>query len=234
VTTSHIGIAAVSAEGAALFYRHLNRWGSEHLPAGSRLRVTLHAEPLPEYLEALERNDWHAVSHLLRRSADVLARAGAGFCVTPDNAIQYGVQLIEGSTQIPWVTMTDLVGEALGRDARQVVGLIGTKLVTAGSAYQSRLGLRGIQVLTPDGQASEDLDRIIFNELLYGQVRPESQRRVMQVIDELAARGCEAVIVGCSEGSLMVTPEASPLPVYDTVQLLARGAVERAVAGAAE
>jgi len=228
VSTAHVGIAAVSSEGAAIFYRQLFRWAKEHLPGGRKLRVTLHNEPLPEYLEAIERGDWRTVGSLLQRSAEVLALSGAEFCVTPDNAVQYGVHLIEGVSPIPWISMVDLVGDALERDSRSVVGLIGTRLVTTGSAYQSNLGLRGIQVLSPDDRATDDLDRIIFGELLYGRVRPESQRRVSEVISDLSGQGCEAVILGCSEGLLAISAETCPVPLYDTVDLLARGAVSRA------
>lgn len=225
----HIGIVAVSPEGAALFYRQVLRQASKLLPPHEHPRVSLHNEPLALYIDALRAGDWHAVGDLLRRSADILARCGAQFALSPDNAVQFGVHLAETGSPIPWITMTDLVARALERDRRRVVGLLGTKMVTQGSAYQTHLGLKGIQVLAPEPRDADHIDEIVFRELIFGVVRPDSQRRVLAVIDALAARGCEAVILGSSEAPLLVTPENSPLPVYDAADILAEGAVRRAM-----
>lgn len=224
--SKHIGIVAVSPEGAALCYREISRHAARDMPTDRHPRVSLHNEPLDQYIRALNAGDWHAVADLLRKSAEILARCGAEFCFSPDNAVQFAVPLAETGSPIPWLGMPDLVARAIEQDQRRVVGLIGTAMVTSGSAYQTHLGLRGIQVLAPEAAESEDVDRIIFEELIYGRIVPSSQRRVLGVIDRLAHRGCEAIILGCSEAPLLVTRENSPLPVYDAGELLAEGAVK--------
>lgn len=226
----HIGIVAVSPEGAALCYRQIFRQAARKLDPHMHPRVTLHNEPLALYIDAVRAGDWHAVGDLLRRSAEILARAGAEFCLCPDNAVQHGVHLAEVGSPIPWLTMTDLVARAVERDSRRTVGLIGTKMVTTGSTYQTVLGLKGITLLAPELPEAETLDRIIFSELIFGTIRPESQRKVLSIIDRLGDRGCEGVILGCSEAPLLVTPENSRLPIYDAADLLAEGAVEHAIA----
>lgn len=227
--TKHIGIVAASPEGAALFHRQISRHASEALEPRDHPRITVHNEPLASYVDAIGRDDWHEVGDLLRHSAELLARCGADFCMTPDNAVQHGVHLAEVGSPIPWVTMVDFVAEAMASDGRGVVGLIGTRLVTTGSTYQTTLGLRGVQVLVPAEGEIEDLDRIIFTELVYGRVESKSVECVRDVITRLADRGCEGVILGCSEGRLLVSEGVSPIPVYDTVDLLARGAVRHAM-----
>jgi aspartate racemase len=225
--TRHIGIVAVSQEGAALCYRQILRQAGRLLPPGRQPRVSLHNEPLSEYIKALNAQDWHTVGDLLRRSAEILAGCGAEFCFTPDHAVEHGLHLAETGSAIPWLTMPELVAEAVARDSRRVVGLIGTKWVTTGATYQTKLGLRGIQVLAPEAAEAEALNGIIFNELIFGEIRPQSQRQVLGIIENLARRGCEGVIFGCSEAPLLVTPETSSLPVYDASDLLAQGAVRR-------
>jgi aspartate racemase len=227
--TRHIGIVAVSQEGAALCYRQIFRQATGLLPADQHPRVSLHNEPLSHYIRALQAQDWHAIGDLLRRSAGILARCGAEFCFTPDHAVEHGVHLAETGSLIPWLTMPELVAEAVVGDGRRVVGLIGTKWVTTGATYQTKLGLKGIQVLVPDASEADDLDAIIFNELIFGNIRAQSQRRVLGIIDNLSRRGCEGVIFGCSEAPLLVTPETSAVPIYDASDLLARGAVRRAM-----
>jgi aspartate racemase len=227
--TKHIGIVAVSPEGAALFYRQIFRRAAQMLEPHEHPRVSLHNEPLAFYIDAVKSGDWHAVGDLLRRSAEILANSGAVFCITPDNAVQHAIHLAEQGSPIPWLTMPELVAKAVEQDGRKVVGLVGTKMVTTASTYQTHLGLRGIQVLAPELSEAEEMDRIIFSELIYGQIRPESQAAVLKIIDQLAERGCEGVILGSSEAPLLVTQENAPLPVYDAADLLARGAVQRAM-----
>lgn len=224
----HIGIVGVSPEGAALFYRQLSRQASRFLPPNEHPAVTLHNEPLALYIDAIRRQDWHGVGRLLRRSAEILDRCGATMCVTPDDAVQHAIPLAESGSPVPWIAMTDLVAHAVARDARQVVGLIGTKLVTSGSTYQTRLGLKGVRVLPPEPEEADLLDQIIFGELIYGACRPESRQAVLSVIGRFAERGCQAVILGCSEAPLIVTSQSSPLPLYDAADILAEGVVRRA------
>ena len=224
----HIGIVAASPEGAALFYRQVFRQASHVLKPQEHLRVSLHNEPLSLYIDSIRKNDWHAVGELLRRSAQFLHRCGAEFCLSPDNAVQHGVHLAESGSPIPWLTMPDLVARAVESDQRKVVGLIGTKMVTTASTYQTHLGLRGIQVLAPEAEEADDMDRIIFSELIYGEIRPKSQMAVLRIIDNLARRGCEGVILGCSEAPLLVTPENTHLPIYDAADILAISAARLA------
>ncbi len=228
--TKHIGIVAVSPEGAALAVRAISRQASKLLPPHEHPRVSMHNEPLAHYIDAIRADDWHSVGYLLRRSADILAGCGAQFVLTPDNAVQHGVHLAEVGSRIPWITMTDLVARAVERDGRKKIGLIGTRMVTYGSTYQTHLAIRGIQVLPPEPSEADLLDEIIFGELIYGKFRIESQRAVLGVIGHLAERGCEGVILGCSEAPLLVTPENAGLPVYDAADILAEGAVRYAMA----
>jgi len=228
--TKHIGIVAVSPEGAALCYRQIFRQASHLLKPGQHPRVTLYGERLQNYIDALRANDWHTVGDLLRTSAKYLASCGAEFCFSPDNAVQFGVHLAEAGSPIPWLHMPEMVAKTVVEDGRKVVGLIGTKMVTTASTYQTHLGLKGVHVLAPDPDEADELDRIIFQELIYGEIKPRSQQLVLGIIRRLQANKCEAVILASSEAPLLVTPELSPVPLYDAADILARGAVVRAMA----
>jgi aspartate racemase len=224
-TSSHIGIVGVSPEGAALFYREVSRQASAMRGPNDQPRVTIHNEPLSLYISAIRRDDWLEVGRLLRRSAELLARCGATICITPDHAVQHGVQLAEVGSPVPWIPAPDIVAQAVANDRRKVVGILGTKLVCRSSTYQTHLGLRGIQVEAPSDEDAEALDHVIYGELIFGQIRPESRLLVMGIIGRLASRGCEAIILACSEAPLLVTQENSPLPIYEAGELLARAVV---------
>lgn len=230
-SNNHIGIVGVSPEGASIFYRLLSRHAGRLRAPNDQPRISLHNEPLSVYLDAIRNNDWHAVGKHLRKSAEHVARCGAGFCLTPDNAVQHGVQLAEVGSPIPWLTMPDLVGEAVNQDKRKVVGILGTKLVMHSSTYQTHLGLRGIQVLAPDARQAEFVDRVIFDELIYGYSRPESHAMLVNIVLSLREQGCEAIVLASSELPLVLGEESCPLPLYDSAEILAEAAVARTIRG---
>lgn len=226
--TRHIGIAAVSPEGGALCYREVLREASRRLDPHEHPIISVHNLPLAQYVDAVRRDDWREVGRLLRESAEKLAAIGAEVIVSPDNATQHGVHLAEVGSPVPWLNMTELVAEAVAADDRKTVGIIGTRTVTGGAVYQTHLGVRGVKAVAPTPEDAEAMDTIIFTELAYGRITTENVSRLMRIVRGYQERGCDAVILGCSEAPAIVTVEASPLPVYDATRILA----ERAIAWA--
>lgn len=231
--TAHIGIVGVSPEGAALFYQQMTRELSRRLGQGdgaaSHPRLTLHNKPIGLYLDALRHDDWQAVSGLLIRSAELLAQAGADFCLTPDHAVQQAVPAAADASSIPWISMPELVADSLSGEGLSSVGILGTSWVARGSAYQTLLGLKGIKVIAPPEAESERLDRIVFEELLFGKVDEDSSRFVRILIDWFKDRGCEGVILASSEIPLLLTGRQCSLPLYDASEILASGVADRAL-----
>jgi aspartate racemase len=226
----HIGIAAVSPEGSAICYRQIGRRASEIESPERRPLITLHNRPFSSYVEAIHRQDWTLMADMLRESAAVLHEAGADFCVLPDNVAHHALPMAETGSPIPWLNMIDLVAEAIQSNGCKTVGLIGTRFVTYGSTYQTVLGLRGMHLHVPPENDADDIDRIIFTEAVLGRVRRDSRDRVIGAIQRLADRGCEAVILGATEASLLFAVEESPLPTFDPVELLAEAAIRHALA----
>jgi aspartate racemase len=224
--TTHIGIAAVSPTGSALFLKTLSRRIAENSSLPQDLRFSVHHEPLAHYLEAIGRQDWMKVALLLRRSAELLARCGARFCVTPDAAVQQIIPAAADGSPIPWVSMADVTADQVAADGRKKVGIIGTELVMNSSTFQIPLGMRGVHVISPCESDRKEIDRIIFQELLLGIIRPESQAFAAQVISRLRADdGCDAVVLASSEAPLLVSAETSTLPIYQASDILAKHAV---------
>lgn len=228
--TKHIGIVGVSPEGASICYQQLFRHAAVMLEPNMHPVVSVHNIPLAQYVDAVRRDDWRQVASLLRDSADRLASIGAEFCFTPDNAVQHAVQLAEVSCPIPWLKMTNAVANKIEEDRRKVVGVIGTKYVTSGSAYQTDLGVKGIKIVRPNEEDTMALDRIIFDELVFGIINPESKGIIHDIINRLIDKGCEGVILGCSEAPLIVSHESCDIPLYNASDIMAQQAMEFAIA----
>ncbi|MGD1915871.1 MAG: aspartate/glutamate racemase family protein [Phycisphaerales bacterium] len=224
----HVGIVAVSPEGAAVTYSQFHRLATQLTMPGNRPAVTMHGEPFEQYLTAIAEQDWETVGNLLRQSAECLASAGADFCLTPDHVVQHAVQMAETGCSIPWLTMAQLLANKVGEDGRERVGILGTRLVTNGSAYQTHLGLKGVKVMTPSPEEVDEVDAIIFQELVLGEAREASRKRLAGVIERLADRGAEAIILGSSEVPLLISQATCPLPLYDPGEIQVQTAVRMA------
>lgn len=221
----HIGVIAVSPEGSALCYRSLAQRATALPESEEKPLITLHNIPFSRYLKAINRNDWEQVARLLQWSSETLSAAGAEFCILPDNLAHHAAPMARASSPIPWLSMIDLVAEAVVADTRKTVGLIGAKALTSGSIYQTVLGLKGVKVVVPSADDIEAINNIIFDELIHGSVTDASRTRVQQILDALRANGCEGVILGSTETPLIVSDD-SGLALYNPVSLLVDGAMQ--------
>ncbi|MDX9910911.1 MAG: amino acid racemase [Phycisphaerales bacterium] len=229
----HLGVVAVSPEGAALLYRRLMHYCGCGSPDAMVPRVTIHSEPFGAYVRAIRGQDWHAVAELLAKSARLLEAAGADLCLCPDHSVLHAMHLAEPGSPVPWLNMAELVAEAVRADGRQAVGILGTKLVTQSAAYQTHLGIRGVRMIAPDADEADELERIVFEELVYGRLEARTRAWVIDLLSRLRDRGCEGVILGTSEAPLLIQPGDSPVPLYDATDLLAIGGIRFACGGVA-
>jgi aspartate racemase len=162
-------------------------------------------------------------------SAGKLARAGADFLICPDNTIHQALPLIAARSPLPWLHIVDAVGEqALARGYRRL-GLLGTRWLVESEVYPARLSALGIESVRPTPEQREDINRLIMDELVCGVVNGDTVPRLQSVIQTLAADGCDAVVLGCTEIPLVINHENSRLPTLDSTRLLARAALARAI-----
>ncbi|RPI26629.1 MAG: amino acid racemase [Acidobacteria bacterium] len=224
----HIGIVAVSAEGAALCYRTICAEGAAYLGPHAHPEITMHTIPLSEYMAYIEGGQWKEVGDLMLRSARKLADAGAQLLICPDNTVHEAFDFhdMEKEAGLPWLHIGEAVAnEALARRFRKV-GVLGTRFLMEGPVYPSRFGAAGVERLIPGKLDREKINQIIFDELVYGRLEESSRQYFCSVIDGLRGAGCQAVVLGCTEIPLLITDEVSPLPCLDSTRLLARAALK--------
>ena len=232
--TAHIGIVACSAEGAALCYRTICVEGAELLGPHNHPEVSMHTYPLAQYMRFIYDNDWDGVAGLMLRSAQKLATIGAEFLVCPDNTIHQALPSIERRSPLPWLHIAEVVAEEAAARGYRRIGLTGTRWLVESEIYPDKLTARGLECVRPDAAAREEINRIIFEELVYGVFKPEAVAFFQQVIGGMGARGCDAVVLGCTEIPLIMNDANSPLPTLDSTRLLARAALRMAIAGPAD
>jgi aspartate racemase len=229
--TQHIGIVACSSEGAALCYRTISLEGTAMMGRHDHPEVSLHNHSLARYMKCIEANDWAGVAELMLSSAEKLARAGADFLVCPDNTIHQAFDLVEHRSPRPWLHIAQEVGNEAQRRKLKRLGVLGTRYLMEGPVYPEKLKIAGLDYRMPGPKEREKINHIIFDELVNSQFLPRSLAYFTEVIRGLKDEGCDAVVLGCTEIPLLVTPESSPLPTLDSTRLLAKAAVKQAVEG---
>ena len=223
----HIGIVACSSEGAALCYRTICAEGERYFGPYGHPEVSMHTPPLSDYVEALDAADWQRVADLMLASATKLAAAGADVLICPDNTLHQALPLVEPRSPVPWLHIAEVVtNEAQSRGFRKV-GLLGTRWLVGSGVYPEKLAAHGISCEYPDHDEIEEIHRIIMDELVCGIFKPEQIQYHRKVMIHMKERGCDAVILGCTEIPLIMNDDNSPLPTLDSTRLLARAALRR-------
>jgi aspartate racemase len=227
--TRHIGIVAGSAEGAALCYRTICLEAPAVMGEHNHPEVTLNSVPMAEHMRHIRANDWEALAEIMADSARKVARAGADFAICPDNTYHQAFKYLIPLSPIPWLHIAVAVAEEAHRLGYTRLGILGTKYLTEGPVYPGALEEFGIEREIPAEADRERINEIIFKELVNG-IFPEASRLYLnEVTDELKARGCDAVVLGCTEIPLIVRPDDCPLPTLDSTRLLARAALRKAL-----
>jgi len=229
--TQHIGIVACSAEGASLCYRTICHEGAAPMGKDNHPEISMHTISLAEYMKCINSNDWAGVAELMLTSADKLAKAGADFLICPDNTIHQPFDLIEHRSPRPWLHIAQEVANEAVRKGYKRLGITGTRYLMEGPVYAEKLKAKRLEFRVPAQKEREKINQIIFEELVNAQFLPRSLAYFTEIIRGFKDEGCDAVVLGCTEIPLLVTPETSPLPTLDSTRILARAALRRAVEG---
>jgi len=227
----HIGIVACSTEGAALCYRTISLEGARLLGRHDHPEISLHSFSLARYMKSIDAGDWAGVAELMLASAEKLAKSGADFLICPDNTIHQAFDLVEHRSPRPWLHIAREVAREAKRRGFGRLAVLGTRYLMEGPVYPEALRAEGIEYRVPGAEQRERINTIIFDELVNGQILPRSLGYYVEVIRSLKDEGCDAVVLGCTEIPLLITPESSPLPTLDSTRLLAKAAVKKAIGG---
>jgi aspartate racemase len=222
----HIGIIAVSSEGAALCYRTICQEAPAVMGKSAHPEVSMHTHALSRYMDYIEKDDWDGVASLMVSSAKKLAAAGADFAICPDNTVHRSFDKVIDRSPIPLISITETVAKECQLKGYKKVGVLGTKYTMRGPLYRDTLSKLKIETIVPDENDQERINSVIFDEMVRGKITESSNETIKEVIRKLKDSCCDAVVLGCTEIPLFVDSKNSPLPVVDSTRLLARKALK--------
>lgn len=223
-------IGGMSWESTVPYYRTINETIKERLGGLHSAKLVLVSVDFAEIEHLQKMGDWESAGLLLAAAARALERAGADFFVLCTNTMHKVADTIESAVSIPLLHIADPTAQAIHATGVTTVGLLGTRFTMEQAFYKDRLSEKhGLQVLVPPPEARDTVHRIIYEELCLGQVRDDSREAFRTIMAELVAQGAKAIILGCTEISLLVGAREATVPLFDTTAVHARSAALQAL-----
>jgi aspartate racemase len=212
------------------YYRIVNETIKERLGGLHSAKVVLYSVDFHEIERMQHAGDWAAAATQLAEVARAVERAGADFIVLCTNTMHKVAGQIENAVHIPLLHIADATGEEITKAGLSTIGLLGTRFTMEQPFYKERLEQRhGLRVLVPPARDRELVHRIVYDELCLGRIVEASRAEYRRIMAELVDQGAEAIVLGCTEITLLVGAADATVPMFDTTAIHARKAAERAL-----
>ena len=225
-------LGGMSWESTVGYYRAINEGVKKALGGLHSAKTVLYSVDFDPIEKMQHAGDWAAMADALSKAAKHIEAAGADFLLICTNTIHKVAPEIQAGIDIPLLHIADATGEQLVKEGVGSVGLLGTAFTMEQAFYKNRLkDSFGLNVLVPDQRDRRTVHDVIFQELCLGRVDPGSKVRYLRIIDELAATGAEAVILGCTEIGMLVDQADTEVKLFDTAAIHAEQAVKWAIDG---
>ena len=222
-------IGGMSWESTITYYQLLNEAAKERLGGLHSAKILLYSVDFFEVEALMSRGDWVAAADLLGGVAARLEQAGADFVLICTNTLHKVAPEVQARIRVPLVHIAEAAADALLAQGIRRVALLGTKYTMTQDFYRKKLTERGIDVLIPEADDVELVNRVIFEELCLGIVKEESKAEYLRVIASLQQRGAEGILLGCTELGLIVSQSDVSLPLFDTTVIHAKKAAKLAL-----
>ena len=223
-------MGGMSWESTVGYYRAINEGVKSALGGLHSGRIVMHSVDFEPIKQLQHQGDWAGTATILAAAAQRIQAAGADFLVICTNTMHIVAPEIEAAIQIPILHIADATAEVLLAEGVGTVGLLGTAFTMEEEFYKGRLADKfGLNVVTPDAADRKIVHDVIYQELCLGSFREHSRREYLRIIDQLAGRGAEAVILGCTEIGMLVKQADTGVMLCDTTAIHAAKAVEYAL-----
>jgi aspartate racemase len=223
-------IGGMSWESSIEYYRLTNQAVRVRLGGVHSAKSVMVSVDFGE-IEALQQSGrWDEATGLMVQAARQVERGGADFLIICTNTMHRMAEEVSRAISIPLLHIADATAEQVLARGFKRIGLLGTRFTMEEDFYRGRLESKfGLEVLVPEQTGRDLVHRVIYEELVVGKIDPESKIAYQQVIQQLAERGAQGVILGCTEIGLLVKEADSPLPLFDTTAIHALAAVDYAL-----
>ncbi|MFC8562011.1 aspartate/glutamate racemase family protein [Peribacillus frigoritolerans] len=222
-------IGGMSWESSLEYYRIINEEVKAKLGGLHSAKCILYSVDFEEIERCQAEGDWESSGKLLGDAALSLEKAGAEMILICTNTMHKVIGYIEEKVSLPILHIADSTAKQIQKSKISTVGLLGTKYTMEQDFYKTRIETNGIKVLIPSEEDRKVLNKVIYEELCLGEIQQSSRDYYKKVIKGLVDDGAEGIILGCTEIGLLVKPEDSEVPLFDTAVIHAIESVNMAL-----
>jgi aspartate racemase len=222
-------IGGMSWESTITYYQLINEGIKDALGGLHSAKILLYSVDFFEVEALMSSGEWDKAADMLGSVAARLENAGADMILICTNTLHKVAPQVQGRIRVPLVHIAEAAAERLLEQGVTRVGLLGTKYTMTQEFYRDKLVERGIEVLIPEGDDIDLVNRVIFEELCLGVVKEDSRAEYLRVIESLQQRGAQGILLGCTELGLIVSAEDVTLPLFDTTEIHAKKALSLAL-----
>ena len=219
-------LGGMTWESTLEYYRRLNQGVKVRHGGLHSARCLIYSFDFQELADLQNAGRWDELGELLAERARLLEKGGAELLLICANTMHKLAGRVRRAIGIPLVHIVEETAKAIRGLGLEKVGLLGTRITTEDGFYAESLEARGIRTLLPAAPDRAELQRIIFEELALGRLEPASREACLRMAQELAGRGAQAVVLGCTELPLLLADSPAPIPWLDTLDIHVRAAVE--------
>ena len=225
-------LGGMSWESTELYYRWINEGIKQNLGGLHSAKIVLHSVDFSEIEKLQHQGKWDETAEILKAAAQGLEKAGADFILICTNTMHLVAPQIQQGISIPLLHIADATAEEIVKQGLNKIALLGTGFTMEQDFYKGRLIREyGLDVMVPNEQYRQIIHQIIYDELCLGNIADSSRQDYLRIIDSLVEQGAEAIILGCTEITLLVKPEHTTALLFDTTKIHALKAVEKALLG---
>jgi len=223
-------IGGMSWQSSIEYYRIVNELVAKRLGGQHSCQCVMYSVDLDPILIYRDEDNWEKLNEIIKDAVKKVEAAGADFTVICSNTMHKTVDFIKDDVSKPILHITDVTGNAIKAMGLKNIGLMGTKFTLTQDFYSKRLEENyGLNIIVPDEEDIMFIHHVIYEELDFGILNPESKKKFVDIIRRLKEKGAEGVILGCTEIPLLVQQEDTDIPVFDTTTLHATAAVDYAL-----
>jgi len=223
-------IGGMSWESSAVYYDLINKKVREELGGHHSCDSILLTVDFDEIVKLQHEGNWEKLDQMMAKAAQQLEKAGAELIVLCTNTMHLCTPAIKKAISIPFLHIAEATAMAIEEHGLKKVALLGTKFTMEKEFYKDYIKENfGIEVIIPELEERNEVHRIIYNELVHGNIKEESRAIYKDIIQGLEKRGAQGVILGCTEIPLLIQSSDVNIPVLDTTTIHAEKAVEWAL-----
>ena len=226
-----IGIlGGMTWESTITYYQVINEYISKHVGDFHTARCVMYSYDFQDIIETHWSGDWEKAGRILAEGGEKLKSIGADFLILATNTMHIVAPQVKAATGLPLLHIAEVTADRLLESGVKTVGLIGTIFTMEMDFYKDVLKQKGLEVLIPEKEARVEIQRVINEELTFGNFNEKSRSYYRNEIEKLKKQGAQGVILGCTEIGLLIKQADSPLPVFDTALIHAEETAKYAMA----